>query len=419
MNLLKKQNVSWRNSICILVLALILASCTLTEDEKDMIVIEEKSVSSFYDKAWVTKAKMDEKLAYKNYHLTKLMEEVLRSNPNFEKQIKADSKKGNYMGILNFEDALKGSFKAKGEQKMNDSIQFSLDAFVGLEEESWTPYLEKIKEGRKDSPLFLINSYDPISEREIVIGYVLNLRGELTLKYRDVSEEDIFGNESNGSPYEGEVYALSLISNNEGLSQEEAQNCEECGGDGGGGYLPGSGGGNGSLFQNLEIEKLKIMDKKESWLEKADVYLYGYAMSENPNFFYPLGYYWGIRETIDGAQIRNNPEYRLAKFSNSDVDNGAFKTINYYLLKEKSESKTFISYIIYEYDGFPAPLKAVYFDGPGGNQAKISYRSYNQKYIDTQVRACDNFLYEGFSVMNGFGNTMKNSVIEYNYTPAN
>jgi len=63
-------------------------------------------------------------------------------------------------------------------------------------------------------------------------------------------------------------------------------------------------------------------------------------------------------------------------------------------------------------------LKSVYFNRPDGTSAVISYRSYNQKYISAQVQASNVFEYDNFFVLNGFGNVIKNSVIEYHFSPS-
>ncbi|MBR9855394.1 MAG: hypothetical protein GYB37_12605 [Algicola sp.] len=403
------------------VLGILLVSCE-NEEEQNMLFEESQSISLLFDKAEVEKAELKEKLAYKNYHLTNLMEEALRTNLDFEQQMGKKSGKLKGLRPFYFDDLLSEGIVGKGRRTNNDSIQFSLNAFIDLDGGSWHPYVYKIKEGRGNEPLFLINSYDPDMEKEIVQGYKLNTTGQLKLKYRDLSEEDIFGpnlvQEADGN----DVYVLGISPEDEEamLSEpfEEFNDGEIPEPSDENGSVPGGGGGGGNaVSEDLQIQKIKIKDKKESWIEKADVYIYGYAMSGNPNFFEPLGYFWGDRTTIDGAQIRNNPEYKLGKFSNSDVNNGTFKTINKHIVNRSESCGLFISYIIYEYDGFPAPLKSVYFGRPDGSSSKISYRSYNQKYFSGQVRGCDVFEYDNFFVLKGFGNVIENSVVEYHFSP--
>jgi|GEM_PF-1639834 len=401
----------------IFVLAILLGSCE-NEEEQNIFFEESQFTSLLFDKEGIEKAELKEKLAYKNYHLTFLMEEVLQSKPDFDEHGISKSSKRGHMGASYFKDLLSETLEGKGKREINDSIQFSLNAFIDLDGGSWHPYVYKIKEGRESEPFFLINSYDPDTEKEIVQGYKLDAAGQLELKYRDLLEEDVFGPNPKPEALENDVYVL-------GVSPEDQEYMlpdpiAEEGFEGGEGSSSGGGssGGGSNIPKDLQIEKIKIKDKKESWLEKADVHIYGYAMSDNVYFFYPLGYYWGDRVTIDGAQIRNNPEYKLGKFSNSDVNNGVFKTINKHIMNKSESSCTFISYIIYEYDGFPAPLKSVYFNRPDGTSALISYRSYNQKYISAQVQASNIFEYDNFFVLNGFGNVIKNSVIEYHFSPS-
>ncbi|MHA7829713.1 MAG: hypothetical protein ACX93O_01345 [Flagellimonas sp.] len=401
---------------------ILLGSCE-NEEEQNLLFEESQSISLLFDKAEVEKAELKEKLAYKNYHLTNLMEEALRLNPDFDQNTYKKPGKAQGLRPFYFDDLFSQDIVGKGRRTINDSIQFSLNAFIDLDGGSWHPYVHKIKEGRGSEPLFLINSYDPDTEKEIVQGYKLGSAGKLQLKYRDLSEDDVFGASPVQEAIGSDVYVLGISpKDQEAMLPEpfeefnDGEIPEPSSGEGASGG--GSSGAGSDAPEDLQIQKIMIKDKKESWIEKADVYIYGYAMSGNPNFFQPLGYYWGDRVTIDGAQIRNNPEYKLGKFSNSDVNNGTFKTINKHMMDKSEFSGTFISYIIYEYDGFPAPLKSVYFNRPDGSDAKISYRSYNQKYISAQVRACDVFEHDDFFVLNGFGNVIENSVIEYHFSPS-
>lgn len=390
--------------LCAFVLTICLASCQ-NEEEHSLPLEQNPSISLLFDKSGIEMAALNEKLAYKHYHLTYLMEEALRLNPNFDHQMEKKSDKTQDLDTFYFDELLNGDIVGKGQTTINDSIRFSLNAFIDLEGGSWYPYVYKIKEGKGRGSFFLINSYDPDTEKEIVQGYKLDATGQLELKYRDLSEEDIFGPSPKPEALENDVFVLGISPENQELILPDPEGYDGWGGGGGGGNDP----------EDLQIHKIKIKDKKESWLEKADVYIYGYAMSGNPNFFEPLGYFWGDRVTIDGAQIRNNPEYSLGKFSSNDVNNGTFKTINKHIMDKSGSSSVFISYIIYEYDGFPAPLKSVDFDRPDGSEATISYRSYNREYASAQVRACDVFEYDNFFVLNGFGNIINNSVIEYHF----
>lgn len=397
--------------LCAFVLTMFLASCQ-NEEEHSLPLEQNQSISLLFDKSGIERATLNEKLAYKNYHLTNLMEETLQVSPDFNEQLSKKSVKERNPSIFYFDDLLSGDIVGKGQRTIDDSVRFSLKAFIDLDGGSWHPYVYKIKEGKGSEPLFLINSYNPDTEKEIVQGYKLDATGQLKLKYRNLSEEDIFGPNPIEETIGNDVYVLGISpEDQEYILPEPIQSFDE-----GEGTSPGgSGGGGGNAPEDLQIHKIKIKDKKESWLEKADVYIYGYAMSGNPNFFEPLGYFWGDRVTIDGAQIRNNPEYSLGKFSSSDVNNGTFKTINKHIMNKSESSSVFISYIIYEYDGFPAPLKSVDFDRPDGSEATISYRSYNQDYVSAQVRACVVFEHDNFFVLNGFGNIINNSAIEYHF----
>lgn len=363
----------------------------------------------------IESASLEEKLAYKELHLTNLVLDILKVNPEFTKSEGFKASKGERPALY-MENLLKsGKFYSK------DDEHGSLEAFLNLDGEDWYPILTKLKDGDNDgtNALYLLNTYDPVAEREFVKAFGMDESGNIQLVDEDYTEED-FNSLNNKSTRS--AYAMSLAQCKPTHKNQKAADCNSGGSSGG----SNGGGSNGvgstaNVPVPLEIKRLKIMDKKESWLEKADVYIYGYAMSDDVNFFSPLGFWWGDRATENGAKIRNNPEYKLGKYSNSDVKNGRSKTINKHMMNgTDGASSTFISYVIYEYDGFPAPLKQVRFSRPGGTSAVFSYRSYNQKYIAAQVTAANSFdPSPNYYVLKGFGNTVKNSVIEYNFSPNN
>ncbi|WP_136469003.1 hypothetical protein [Flagellimonas onchidii] len=144
-------------------------------------------------------------------------------------------------------------------------------------------------------------------------------------------------------------------------------------------------------------------------------------MSDNPNTFEEAVDIWRPNNLYPENRYRI-PELFLGKFSTSDVKNGRSKAIEKHLMydRKRESSSSFFSYIIYEWDGWPAQTKRVVFRAPGGRTAFFTYQSYNNYYIATQVRAEQNFTPSPeFYVLRGFGNKRNNNVIEYNYTPGN
>lgn len=409
-----RETLAFKLKFCVLLCSL--ALCISCDSELPAEPLE-KNDSQIISKESIESATLNEKLIYTEHHLTTLMEEVIKVNPTFGKiseftKVGRNSRPGVYL-----EELLKNSYK-KNALTYKEEEHPSIGAFENVEGETWYPIVEQINEGDGDSKnaIFLLKSFDTELEREVVRAFNFDNSGELKLFYEDFTEEQ-FLNLTTAGKLNPSVFAISLAQCEPAAEHQQlAYKSSNCGG------TSSSGGSVGSTATGsvpLEIQKLKIMDKKETWLEKAEVYIYGYAMSDNINFYWPLGYLWGDRATKDGAKIRNNPEYKLGKFSNNDVGKGRFKTINKHMMHELESSSTFISYIIYEYDGFPALLKKVPFKRPGGTTAYISYRSYNKKYIAAQVTSANNFEPSpDHSVLRGYGNTVKNDVIEYNFNPA-
>ena len=102
----------------ILVLAILLSSCE-NEEEQNMSFEESQLTSLLFDKVGIEKAELKKKLAYKNYHLTFLMEEVLQSNPDFDEQEITKSSKKGHMGASYFKDLLGETLKGKGKANLS------------------------------------------------------------------------------------------------------------------------------------------------------------------------------------------------------------------------------------------------------------------------------------------------------------
>ncbi len=375
----------------VLALFIMFESCN---KEEQVIVKDPYSVNFLYDKGGVEKAELDQKLNYKNYHLTKLMEEAIRKKLDFDGQKTNNFLKGrSNEDILFFKDLLTQNQTGKGEEQLRDSIRFSLEAFIDLEGESWYPYVYKIKEGRGNGPLFLINSFNPDTEKEIVEGYTLDAVGKLELKYRDVSEEDIFGPNPIPVALGNDVYVLGLSSEDQEYVLPEDENSDSY------------GGGGGTNNDYVKLEYVKIKDKKESWLEKADVKFE--VVTANPYALTPgdflthcgvnvgLGCYW------NGSFLAhcNNSEVGKKRLLNREmgiIQTGTFANI--------------AAYVIFEYDSWPAGVK-VYEETINGATIKVGYRSYQLPYDEVMANFHDQ---NPFNLMNGRKLERNNNYIEYN-----
>jgi len=345
-----------------------------------------------FDKAEVEKAELKEKLVYKNYHLTNLMEEVLRTNLDFDQKMGKKSGKVQGLPPFYFDDLLSEDIVGKGRRTNNVSIQFSLSAFIDLDGESWHPYVYKIKEGRGSESLYLINSYDPDMEKEIVQGYKLDTTGQLELKYTDLSEDDVFGPNPVQEAIGNDLYVL-------GISPEDQEY-----------VLPEPlsediGGGGGTSNTYVKMQYVKIKDKKESWLEKADVkfeVVTATASSLTPgNFRTHCGYNVGLGCYWNGSFLVhcNNNEVGDKRLVNRDMG----------IIQQGDLAKIAV-YVIFEYDSWPAG-KEVFEKTLNGETLKVGYRSYQSTYDEQVV----NFHSQNpFNLKNGKNLAINNNDIEYN-----
>lgn len=383
------------------VLMVQLGSCDNAE-EQNLPLKQTQSISLLIDKADIEKAELKEKLAYKNFHLTFLMEEVLRLNPDFnEISVKKLSKKG-YSEAIYFDDLLSEQFIGEGQRSKIDSIQESLEAFNDLERESWHPYVLMIKEGEGNEYLFLINSYDPYTKKEIVQGYKLSPTGQLRLRYVDLSKEDIFGSNPIQETIGNTIYVLGILPENQEnmlevpLTEEEFE----------GGEGASSGGGSGSSDNYVKTQYVKIKDKKESWVEKADVKFE--VVTATPSSLAPgdfrthcgvnagLGCYW-------------NGSF-LVHCNNSEVGDKRLINRNMGILQTGTFAEIAV-YVIFEYDAWPAPTH-VYEKTLNGESLKVGYRSYQSPYDEQVV----NFNSQNpYNLTNGKNLSRNNSDIEYNF----
>ncbi|UJH67520.1 hypothetical protein [Allomuricauda sp. SCSIO 65647] len=393
------------------------------------INFEEKkdSISNILDKQSVQNAPLKDKLTYKEFHLTSLMAEVIKVNPDFDKISEFKTSKGERPAVYIKSLLLENDLGSK------DDVDPSVDAFTDLEGETWHPVLTLINQGvgGADNATFAVSSYNEDTGVEFVKAYQLNEVGELELVDEDYTEDEF--SKTTSSKGNLSVYSLSLVECGQqpaAIKKIAYQNCGRSVG------TIGIGGGTSGISKtSLKITKMKIKDKKESWLEKADVQIYGWffpfrsSNCEDTANVCPQGSR-DYTEAIDiwypnnkkGINRLNLPEYRLSKYSNRDVRKERNKTINKHLMyddnRPERESGVYLAYVIYEYDGWPAPRKYISFNNHNRFVDGLPYRSYNQKYHFQIVRANRAFKWApAFNAVRPFGTRVNNSVIEYTYSP--
>lgn len=398
-----------------------LASCSNNAEvpiPESQVMDENQTDLKLYDKEYIRTAPLDEQLDYREIHLTQLVNELISSGIDYGNSFSKQANKNGSYGVVFFRDLIYSAAMDSKEGDVGEDVQYSLSAFEGLAESTTAPYLEQIKDGDNADPIFLLSTFDTELNREIVVGYRVNSEQKLEQIEGEILETDIFGSETGRLAETNTVYKIGDTD-----ACGNYYKAASCGNTGTVSETPSGTDVSGSTGTNpvsLRIENMKIKDKKESWLEKADVYIAGRFMSPSPNYFEEAVDVWYPNNLYPENRYRI-PELFLSKYSSKDVKNGTFKTIEKHLMYDqgRAESSTFLSYIIYEWDGWPAQVKRVKFDRPGGTSAVFSYQSYNNYYIADQVRAERNFAPEPeYHVLRGFGNKMTNSTIEFNFTPS-
>lgn len=334
-------------------------------------------LSAFYNKQAIENAPLDEQLKYLEHHLLSL------GNVFIEKDISLDDtpelKKASRTGedFYTFEDLFNDIKKTSGSE-----TKFSLDAFKNLDGGNWKPVITKIKSGKNKNPLFLIQIYDTKKKKEVVQSYKLNAKGKLVLKDKNVLKEDVFGNSANNTKKSANindenVYKMMLM-------EEEI-------------YDGGNSGGGGSGSAYPKIQYLKIKMKKESWLERADVHI----IKE----FYPdlgAGHYEGTVDVL-GSKIR--------KYRGKEVNDNI--RVNYLIIQSGTDYPLF-SYVIFERDNWPAPIKGSTEYGKSiTNRYTFNqhYRSWENKYDSRVVSFTSGN--PKFDYIRGFQN--ENNAIKYNF----
>lgn len=342
----------------------------------------EKETESVPDKASIYQASLNEKLYYKEFHLTSLMEEILRVNPGFEKFIDTKNNKSERPALY-MEALLKNEESSSKEEEHP-----SLNAFTDLEGEDWYPILELVKEGSGESTdaTYLLKTFDSIQQLEIVMAFNVDELGSLFLIDEDYTESEFnaISNKSNSSS----VYYMSLGGCLPDNANQKA--------------LTGDCYSNGGPIEApvpaniLNIEKIEIFDKKESWIEKADIYFAGGLTRYNDSQQKFLRDF-SISSTSSYSNLSGVPN-KITKISNSEL--GQFETVNFKVGAE--DTKAVSVFTVYEKDSWPAPLRYVITsllgapcDCARAGFSSLNYRSYQTPYFNRVFNFQENGLING------------------------
>lgn len=360
------------------------------ETGKESVMAENMDIEKLHNKDFIQTASIKEKLVYKEFHLSSLMEQVLEVNPEFENMEEFKTAKGEASYSLQ-NLLLDGIAKKKGGTSTSKDDIPSLDAFTDLEGETWYPVLRRLKkgEGNGNNSLYLINSYDTDAEEEIVKAYKLDENGKLVLTHKRFTEEMFSGSQT--SKESSSVYQLRLSECPiaQDMLKIAARGCGS-----------GSSGGGISSY-STKIRNMTIKDKKESWIEKADVHYARISWSLlAPGVYYdncpPVQYPFCDGK---GKLIR--------KYKNREVRKRQSKSVNF-TINTSSSNHAVLQFAVFEYDSWPAGIKT-YQEDVNGATINLKYRSWNDPYDERTVTFTG-----AYGLQNGRRFTVDNSAIKYN-----
>ncbi len=339
--------INLTSKLVIFLFTIVILSCT-KEDNKLSNTYSNFDLN-LYDKDYIETASIAEKLRYKEFHLSSLMEAVLEINPEFEYLEEFKTAKEEQPTFY-LEKLLTSSYKDKNVSLENDKTgkTSSLGAFTDLEGDTWYPVLKRIKKGtgKPKDAVYLMNSYNQKTENEHVKAFILN-NDELELLEENYTE-DMFLSQSKTNRVSSSFYSLSLsICPDEDGPILKVSNC------GGGGGVPSS----------YDLSTINIKDKKESWIEKADIH----QLTQFWDFI-ESGVYYKSTLNPKGSLIRKVKENELNK--NLTVDK----------FVAGRSAQGIVQYLIFEHDNFPAPPQASVIQGPSGSTFEMRYRSWNKDY---------------------------------------
>jgi len=388
------------NLYYVMLFLLFMASCSnesiLPESNTDSVSTSEMEMfSRILDKNYIQNASLKEKLVYKDHYLTSLMEAVIEVNPGFENNaVFKTSKKENPEVYIEGLLKISSQKTEKSESTLKKGIE-SLNAFTDLEGEKWYPVLKRLRKGGDSSSkeaIYLLKSYNENSKEEFVKAYQLKKNGIFKLIHDDFTEE-MFLNSSKSGKAEPSVYSVTLQRCPPVDDPKQKAAYVDCSSGGGG----GSGGTPSSV---LNIEKIRINDKKESWIEKAEICFTGAKISFNGEQFERD---WYISGSGSFSHLAGTIE-TITKISLMEL--GDKQTVNFKIGAVRDNSSFVFS--IYEWDAWPAPNRYVKLGViPGSCYCRrsgittLKYRSYQTPYFDRVFSLNHNYLTDG--VYSAFG----------------
>ncbi len=365
---------------------------------------------NMYNKTYMENAPLTEQLAYKRFHLKKLITWLSNNDADVKSTLLDIRSKNNKTTTFYVENII-NSIARKGiiDNETMEELTLSVEAFKNIQEESWYPTIRLTNFENYQSrtpydntkPLYAMEDYDEVNQEEIAVGYQENAEGEL-----ESIEEELTPALEDGN----DIIVLALVNNCDPTQQQ---------GQGGGGsqqqeglcYPYGGGGGNNPPPSSikLRINKMTIKHFNENWPFRPEIHFQGFSLSA------PFGTGDCGNAITGSANCYNYSGKRIDIYKRRWVSDETEKTQNFRIKTQPNySSPEVIYYVIFEEDSFPASLETACFDMPNGDIRCFKYRTNNNAYDQQKLYMDVDGANADFPYAPGFS-IDKNS-IKYNLT---
>lgn len=377
----------------------LIASCSTEENSNSSFQEFPSSKEIYNDKSYIENAELKEKLEYKKHHLKEIAKWISNNDVDVLNTVKKNMDKDVNQSrneISLFLKDLDIDFKKKLGIESLTKFESSLDAFVGLEGESWYPKITILNASKlvnkstfdSEKPIIVISEYEEEIGVESLVGYQENAEGDLMELDEPVTEE-----------FAMDKTVLVLSIDNEILPIDDEY---------GGGTSGGGGSSGGTYYYRLKLNKLRLKQHKEDWHNGAsELHFAGFKVSSLPLYSGDCG------DNMTGsANCYTDDGNRVIKVSRGDV--GDEFTVNYTINTYNSYSTNdIIFFVLFEQDSWPATRNIASFPFPNGEIRNVYYRSWQGSYDQIMLSMNSNNSY-GLPLANGY--SKENSGIKYNLT---
>ena len=379
----------------ILFLSCLLGTVFLTSCEKEEHIIESQVVvneNNNYQKL-NNEASLDEKIDYKRAHLFTIADGLLNFNSEISEIVRTLEVNEDDEIVISAKYLFENMLVENNHLENNSLIQnvlISLDAFIGLEEEEdWHPVLTY-----KNAGEFVLEQTIETSNLIIAIEDVEDYT-KVYKGYEKINGSTVQIEETLTPELVGENYLIIME-----LSPCEFNNHAPCD------YNSGNNGGSGSY--TARINKMTVKHHKEPWPGRSRVHFQGFSLPSPPQHSGDCGDY-----IYGSVNCYNYLGKEMGVFKRSWVNNQTERTVNFYLTTPNNSNANIIFYVIFEKDGWPAPVKAETFPFSNGQSRNVYYRSWESPYHSVMLNG--NISSNPYNLPSIYSYSYNGASIKYNF----